>query len=169
MVTRGFACTQSVVTRRAVAKSSADLTGANRSATQQTTRGLRCQSVPTPDRRPGGPTEPPGRRLGAGLGLSPPDSRTPGTVESGQKQAIDDAKSKAVLTATQLGWTLDKPTKVSYRTTRYSSGGFGARSGSAAASPLATSANFVDSAVQVTFSYKIEDEPVQPEDALDNK
>lgn len=89
--------------------------------------------------------------------------------DQARKNAIDDAKRKAVLTAKQLGWTLDKPTKVSYTTTRYSSGGFGSRSGSAAASPLATSANFVDIAVQVTFSYKTENETVQPEDALDNK
>ncbi len=89
--------------------------------------------------------------------------------DQARKQAIEDAKSKAVLTAKQLGWTLDKPTKVRYTTTLYSSGGFGARSGSAAASPLATSANFVDSAVQVTFSYNTKDETVQPEDALDNK
>jgi len=166
VVTRGFACTQSVVTRRAVAKSSADMTGASRSPTQQTTRDLRCQSVPTPAAAQAVRQSHQAGVLGQDSACHP---RTPGTVESGQKQAIDDAKSKAVLTATQLGWTLDKPTKVSYRTTRYSSGGFGARSGSAAASPLATSANFVDSAVQVTFSYKTEDDTVQPEDALDNK
>ena len=34
--------------RRAVAGGGTDMTGANRSPTQQTTRGLRCQSVPTP-------------------------------------------------------------------------------------------------------------------------
>ena len=89
--------------------------------------------------------------------------------DQARKQAIEDAKSKAVLTAKQLGWTLDKPTKVRYTTTLYSSGGFGARSVSAAASPLATSANFVDSSVQVTFSYNTEDETVQPEYAPDNK
>ena len=89
--------------------------------------------------------------------------------DQARKHAIEDAKSKAVLTAKQLGWTLDKPTGVSFRTTRYSSGGFGSRSGSATASPLATSANFVDSTVQVTFSYKTEDETGQPDDALDDK
>ena len=31
-----------------VIEGSADMTGANRSPTQHTTRGLRCQSVPTP-------------------------------------------------------------------------------------------------------------------------
>ncbi len=34
--------------RRAVAEGSADMTSASRSPTQQRTRGLRCQSVPTP-------------------------------------------------------------------------------------------------------------------------
>ena len=46
----GIFQTQSVVTRGAIGEGSADMTGANRSPTQQTTRGLRCQSVPTPTR-----------------------------------------------------------------------------------------------------------------------
>lgn len=88
--------------------------------------------------------------------------------DQARKHAIEDAKSKASLTAKQLGWTLDKPTGVIYTTTRYSSGGFGTRSGSSAASSGATSANFVDITVQISFSYKNEDETTLTEDKPDN-
>ena len=88
-----------------------------------------------------------------------------------RKRALNDAKNKAALTAKELGWTLDKPTKVSYTGTPWyeRSRGFGSRGGGVAAAPVATSANFVDITVQVTFSYKTEDETAQPTDAPDKK
>ena len=52
-----------------VIEGSADMTGANRSPTQHTTRGLRCQSVPAPAQAARQGLQE--GRLGAGLGLSP--------------------------------------------------------------------------------------------------
>ena len=83
-VTRGFAHTQSVVTRRAPAKSRADTTGATRSPTQHTTRGLRCQSVPNPPKRPDRATRPP-----SGGRTRPVTPGPPGTVDSDQPQATE--------------------------------------------------------------------------------
>lgn len=91
--------------------------------------------------------------------------------DQARKRALEDAKSKAVLTARQLGWTLDRPIKVLYTESpwRGRTKGFGNRGGSVAAAPIATSANFVDITVQVTFSYKTEDETAQPTDAPDKE
>ena len=75
--------------------------------------------------------------------------------DQARKRALQDAKSKAALTADELGWTLDKPIRASYTGTPWHgrSRGFGSRGGSAAVAPVVTSANSVDITVQVTFSY----------------
>ncbi len=39
--------------------------------------------------------------------------------------------------------------------------GFGSRGGHVQASPVATSANFVDVVVQLTYSYRIDEKPAQ--------
>jgi len=81
--------------------------------------------------------------------------------DQARKKALEDAKSKAILTAKQLGWALCKPSKVSYTKSPWygQPRGFGYRSARVSpASPVAASANFVDITVKVSFFYKIEDE-----------
>ncbi|MBW8000638.1 MAG: DUF541 domain-containing protein [Planctomycetes bacterium] len=88
------------------------------------------------------------------------------------ERAIEDAKRRAVLIAKQLGWTLNKPTKISYTKSWYEPSRerrFGSRGARAASSPIITSANFVDITVHVTFSYKTEDETAQPTDTPEKK
>ena len=79
-------------------------------------------------------------------------------VSEARKLAINDAKSKARLTAGELGWTLGKPVKINY-TGYYGSQpkGFGSRAGGHGGynGPIAASANYVDMTVEVTFDYMV--------------
>ena len=83
--------------------------------------------------------------------------------DQARKLALDDAKAKAALTADELEWKLDKPIKVNYTNSPWSgqSRGFGSRGGHVQAAPIATSANFVDVVVQLTYSYRIDEKPAQ--------
>jgi len=76
--------------------------------------------------------------------------------DQARKQSIEDAMKKASLTAKELGWILDRPTKVSYTTTPWQRG-FGSRDLAMGAAQSVASSNYVDVTVQVTFSYTVED------------
>ena len=70
-------------------------------------------------------------------------------------QSIEDAKSLASLTANLLGWMLDRPIRISYTSYPMT---FGSRANVGGSGQGIASSNYVDSTVQITYSYKIEDE-----------
>lgn len=73
-------------------------------------------------------------------------------------KAIADAKRKAELTARELGWTLEKPSAITYISANsyYAKNtGFGMRyeGNRSSKSDVVTSANYVDATVNITFIY----------------